>query len=650
MVAGRHILEAVRERAQSLAANAAQRLSAFAYSPPPVPGAGSPYAAQRLSRDEASQKLAESKEARYGRLTYGAGPSPARYSSHPATGLTPERVYNAFMQAETTGLCLTKADMTLQILRRDSHLRAVDHTVRTRVSGADWRIKPWDDSDLALAVARYVRAWWHDVDSLDRAMYGLLLAGADGYALHEMTDACKRVRFRGVNGDTVSVLGDHPRQLDFVHNKHVRFDPLTDAPMIDMGGGKFIDLPRGKVVFHTAIGDGLIETRGHIQSTAYLHCITHNAVTRWAIYLAQRGLPNVAYVVDRRAYEDLERRTHYENFVANIGNGLPTVMTNEGELKITPAGTEAGATGIHGALIGWGNNEKSKVVQGEQLTTEVGGNGAGYNTSETQAQTQDTWVRAIGRALAQDMRTGLVIPVLEKNAAALEAALGAPIDEIVRVAPLLIPHTQRPLNPATMVQVLATARNDLGLEVGAEEVRELLGLNPPREGDELPGRPVTVAKGAAVVPTDQAQDGPIKNLDEEAEGEAPPDAAMTAFSLDAAAGMSAFAQGASMEITAGVRAELRRGIEWYEQDLAGSGLESETVEEARRLLREGRWWPAKVSKARRFFGRNARYEAEMEGGNSPDPQRVSWALWGGAPARSQLDRIQLDEENDERSS
>lgn len=95
----------------------------------------------------------------------------------------------------------------------------------------------------------------------------------------------------------------------------------------------------------------------------------------------------------------------------------------------------------------------------------------------------------------------------------------------------------------------------------------------------------------------------------------------------------------SMRITQGVREELERGIRWYEEGLAGDGLEGETVAEARRLLRDGEWWPAKVRKANRFFGRNDRYRDEMESGSAPDPQRVSWALWGGTPGRSQVQQL-----------
>ena len=493
--------------AQRLAGAAAQRLATFAHTAPPVPGVGQAMAqglnAQRSPR---AQQIAESKEARYGRLTYGAGPMPARFSTYPATGLTPERIYQILVMAETTGLCYQKADLTQQILRRDSHLAAVDHTVRTRASGgADWRIKPYDESPLSAAIARYVRAWWHDIDGLDGALYGLLLAHADGYAIRESVDQWKKIRFQGVNGESVTVWGDLPRQLDFVHNKHVRFDTQTDEPLIDVGGGQVISIPRGKLIFHAIDGDGLIETRGHIQATGYLHCISHNAIVRWAIYLAQFGLDQVAYVVDRAAYENAERRTQYESFVANIGNGIPAVMTDEGKLEITKSPGGGGQAGVHAALVGWANNEKSKRTQGEQLTTEVGGNGAGYNTSETQAQVQDAWVRSIGKGLAGSLRAGFVKPYLEKNKEALAAALGAPPDEIVAHAPWLIPHTQRPLSPAVMIQVLDRAKNGLGLELGADEVREMLGLNPPREGDELPGATVILPKGGAAVPTAEAQ-------------------------------------------------------------------------------------------------------------------------------------------------
>ena len=725
--------------------------AAFAFTPPAVEGAPAiPYGGPSV-RDRDLQLLAESRDARFGRLTYGAGPTLPRYSTYPASGLTPDRVTSILQSAETTGICWQKADLTLQVLQKDSHLTAADRTIRYRIAGADWRIRPYDDSDEAQDLAAIARAMWHGTDAMESTLFSLLLSHADGYSVAETVDREDEVLHirsspRAGNGglEHLEIRGDWPRCIPWVHNKVVRFEPGTEEPVLDMGHGKVISIPEGKVIYTTALGDGLVQSRGHINSTAYLHTLTHNAVVRWAVYLAQFGIDNVAYVVDRAKYQDVRRRAEYTAWVENIGNGIPSVMTDEGKLEITKAPSGGTSQGIHAAMIGWANNEKSKRVQGEQLTMEVGGNGAGYNTSETQAQMQDAWVRAISKHLAGELRARFISAYFEKNMVAISTALGIPPSVVRRKTPWLVPHTQRPVSPAVMVQVLAQARNDLGMDIDDEEARELIGLNPARPGHELPGRAIPLPKGAAAVAvTDAQQPGGTLNPDpgdqaaatkpttgqpeasaaepsKDSETKAPENkgarveltatdlgtiitvnearadygkaplpedgdltiaeykakhgavvaeaaraeegamsaaaagvwgGAATSWALSVGPGlrpMAAMVEQAA-QISGAVREELKRGIRWYEEGKAGDGLEKETVEEARRLLREGKWWPAKVRKANRFFGRNDRYENEMDHGADPDPQRVSWALWGGTAGRSQVESLVkvLDDEDKE---
>lgn len=80
----------------------------------------------------------------------------------------------------------------------------------------------------------------------------------------------------------------------------------------------------------------------------------------------------------------------------------------------------------------------------------------------------------------------------------------------------------------------------------------------------------------------------------------------------------------------GVRKAVRRGIEQAENGLAGDGLESATVREARAIARGENVTPAKVRKGHRFWGRNERFLDE----ETDSPADVSANLWGGRPGVS----------------
>jgi hypothetical protein len=91
-----------------------------------------------------------------------------------------------------------------------------------------------------------------------------------------------------------------------------------------------------------------------------------------------------------------------------------------------------------------------------------------------------------------------------------------------------------------------------------------------------------------------------------------------------------------MSLTApeGVKAALRRALDWIEEGKGGKGLEPTTIQEAHRLADGEACTLAKARKALRFYARNARYpklpgfKPGSEG--YPSPARVSWDLWGGS--------------------
>lgn len=108
------------------------------------------------------------------------------------------------------------------------------------------------------------------------------------------------------------------------------------------------------------------------------------------------------------------------------------------------------------------------------------------------------------------------------------------------------------------------------------------------------------------------------------------------------------------------RASARRGLEWYEQGLAGDGLVDRTVTEARAMARgvitADKWVRLRAWIARHLVDMDA--AASPGEDNYPTPGQVAMALWGGGATRATAQRAleyangvvdTLEQENDGRA-
>lgn len=95
-----------------------------------------------------------------------------------------------------------------------------------------------------------------------------------------------------------------------------------------------------------------------------------------------------------------------------------------------------------------------------------------------------------------------------------------------------------------------------------------------------------------------------------------------------------------------VKNNLRKGLQQYEEGLAGDGLEKQTVYEAEALVAGEAPSPQKIRKANAWWGRNERFlEAEPN-----TPADVAANLWGGAAGRDWFQALYAQLETDAQDS
>lgn len=462
-----------------------------------------------MPRDARQQAIVDSREALYGRTTYYAGPIPSYISTNPAANLSPGKIASIHSEVLVAGYMVNKACLDEQIWKSDAHLRAVDTARRVASVGKPFSVEPCDypDQELAQWVADYMHSVVDGIAHFDRSMKQLLRANSDGYALQEIVWQDRAVRFPIGRNRVATVFGPHPQQMDWVHNKHTRFDVDTDRILLDMGRGAFIELPEHKFVLHELSEDFQKRVRGYMYPIVWLHMIKQQAVMRWSNVLEIWGIPVPHGKVDQQLWQDLTRREEYRQMLVEAGLGKPFLTTDDFSIEPTFQISGGDARGMHAAIIGWVDQTISKVVQGETLTTELGGVGS-YNASETHAAVKESIVAMDALDLANTVRDTLFRAILKMNAPALAEALGRSPEEIMRCLPWPYWRIEREVTPQVRMDIIKSAVNDLAMDIDAPSIYREMGL--PRARDKsrrLRGEPTTMADGAKTVGSVEAAAG-----------------------------------------------------------------------------------------------------------------------------------------------
>lgn len=471
---------------------------------PPAPGFGVP-SPDRIDRNATQAKQMRSRDALFGRTTYYAGPSHARYSSYPGTGLEPEMIWNLQI-LRNTGYPQLWTELCEQILERDGHLAGIFDTRRLSVSEKPLRVHPaYRGDELSDVIAKIVERIVEQIDDFDQATEDLLSASAYGYSIAEIVWHDVAIRIPTMDGSMRRVVLTVPHTIEWLHWKHVRFDRWTDEPYLWFSGGE-LAIPDNKFVFHSGVGTGLVEKRGFMGACVWLSAAKRWSERDWLIYGKIFGIPNImAQYPDGTEEYDLNR-TKYAQFLKDWGEGIPALLPDD--LTVTTTREPGGRAGdVHGAIIGWANSEMSKRVTGSTLTVEIGNVGA-YAAADTHRDAPYIRTRADAKKLSSCFRRYLFKPILRVNQLRLADVLGFDPSEILERVPTCSRRIEREMTPSDRQKVYEGAVNELGLPVDENQYRDEMGLDaPPPGGKALRGKPVPIGTGGLAPSIEASEDG-----------------------------------------------------------------------------------------------------------------------------------------------
>lgn len=460
-----------------------------------------------------SQSLRDA-EAFFGRVSYDAGPAWTRFSSYPATDLTPEKITGAQKDA-VAGYPLIWSEMIEQILSRDAHLGGIAQQRVDDVVKGSWRLIDSMHDPLATAVTNFCDEAVRGIDSVEDGMSWLLLGNAYGYNAVEIVWERKRVTFPGPKGEILGPIEVVvPRMLCAVHPKHFRFDLRTDEPYLWLGSDQ-VSLPFGKFVFYRGEGQHPITVRrGYMWPCSWLSMFKSIGWAGWAVFAEKFALPTPLIKYDGDVSQYREHKAIYEEILNNLGQGIGAIVPSENFSAENFMATSGGRAGDpHSALSDACDSAQSVRVLGATLTAKIGNVGS-FSASTAHLEVKYAREEADARRLWSSLRSDLIRPLVSFNADAIVRALqeqgygSVSADMVVRRMPRGYHRVPREVDPVQRGEIVSMAINEWGLKVGASKLFDEFDLpQPVSKEDVARGEPQIIASGGASIGSQQAAEG-----------------------------------------------------------------------------------------------------------------------------------------------
>lgn len=214
-----------------------------------------------------------------------------------------------------------------------------------------------------------------------------------------------------------------------------------------------------------------------------------NTTADWAQFSEVFGMPIQEYIYDTN---DDDARQRAINDAANAGSLAVFVHSKETELQLREAGNKTGSADVYDRLCERCNNEISKLILGNTLTTE---------SSENGTQALGTVHKEVEDQVAESDRR-YVLDVLNYDMTEIFAAMG--ID--TTGGEFCFPD-QKKVDANTKMSILSQLRKTFNLPIDDDYLYEEFGIDKPKNYEQLKKEYQVMAETIASAPIANKQEG-----------------------------------------------------------------------------------------------------------------------------------------------
>jgi len=378
------------------------------------------------------------------------------------------------------------------MMRMDADIEGVLRSLLVTLAGLEWSVTADDDDnprtqELASRIADIVNAIPRRSD-LFRAMHEAVWYGVSATNIVYEKDAKLGVRV----AEWIPFASD-TLAFDQRGNLAMRVGSayINESSVTDLGFDSLVHLfddnERRAVVLHRVFttapnfidpnsADQVYRGVGARDVCWYIWLLKQEILQNAAAYAERYALGiRVGYYPAGNDAAKNEMLTVLQNLVNDNSVVLPRIGPNESMYDIDIKDANAGRAQIFMEMVDWCSSKLKEAILGQSLSSEAGGTGMGSGVADLHADTLSRVIRYHADALAESITTDLVRVVAKM--------LGASDDEARAIR-----FNFAPERPDTKERLEAVEKFvALGGRVSEREVRDLLGLAEPMDGEPVLG-------------------------------------------------------------------------------------------------------------------------------------------------------------------
>ncbi|HCC37025.1 MAG TPA: hypothetical protein DEQ14_05130 [Treponema sp.] len=378
--------------------------------------------------------------------------------------LTPERLA-VILNDVKRGECPAEyLELAQDIEQKDLHYRAVLSTRKDAITGLEIKVIPASDderdTELAAAVERDI------VKNSSAKLYTLIRdmldALAKGFSVNEIIWDTSGARWK-------------PAAYKYRDARWFQYDRETGKTLMlraPLGNTLEPLKPFHFVIHEPHLASGNQITAGLALPALYYWMLKSYDVSSWAAFIDRYGYPIRIGKYGRKATE--QDRATLKRAVAAIGQDFGAVIPESANLDIIESKNAAQTSNVYKSMADWVDKQISKLVLGQTMTTDEG---SSRSQSETHDKVRDDIADSDIRQIVDTLNAALTVPYVNLNFGEQE---NYPKIDLYK------PDEKNIEQIITAVEKLGAQ----GLTVKADEIRSLLGLSNPEDGDAtIGGRP-----------------------------------------------------------------------------------------------------------------------------------------------------------------